>query len=339
MMQNNLQNNGVNLSSNRKHGVLITFEGGECSGKDTQIELLEERLSSLNLKVNSNFWEPGSTLNSEIIRILLKNKHNSNYEFPDNFIETFDLGMYTRDFKNEVIPFTATNYLQEALHKMQNGIKKEIVHFLLYHNFHHDGDLWPTINTLNRERNSEEFAGGTPAEWLFKEYLSNEKLTPEVQMYLFFAARNILHHNEINKALYENDAVVINRSKDSTAVYQGYAQDPSLIAKIRAENVEATEYIFPNVTILIDLPVDEVAARKLKRDSEEKHQGLAKDFFDNQELSFHLRVRGGYLSEAAHYASLPKDHPEYGRIKIINGVGTPEQVHKRIFEEVIKYFK
>ena len=59
---------GVDVS---RPGVLITFEGGEGTGKTTQTELLAARLSGAGLQVES-YREPGGTeLGDEIRRLLL----------------------------------------------------------------------------------------------------------------------------------------------------------------------------------------------------------------------------------------------------------------------------
>ncbi len=53
-----------------KHGILITFEGGEGAGKTTLIEGISSALSSLGLSVLKT-REPGGTLLGENIRTLL----------------------------------------------------------------------------------------------------------------------------------------------------------------------------------------------------------------------------------------------------------------------------
>ena len=58
-------------------GLLITFEGIDVSGKSTQIKLLQQNLESLNLKVVL-LRDPGSTIISEQIRLILLDKVNQN---------------------------------------------------------------------------------------------------------------------------------------------------------------------------------------------------------------------------------------------------------------------
>ncbi len=54
-----------------KRGLFITFEGGEATGKSTQIALLEKALKKLKFKVFVT-REPGGTALGEKIRTLLK---------------------------------------------------------------------------------------------------------------------------------------------------------------------------------------------------------------------------------------------------------------------------
>ena len=53
-------------------GVFITFEGGEGTGKSTQLRLLEKYLKGLNIPVIAT-REPGGTSAGELIRELLVN--------------------------------------------------------------------------------------------------------------------------------------------------------------------------------------------------------------------------------------------------------------------------
>lgn len=57
-------------SKKRKAGRFITFEGGEGSGKSTQIQILADRLNNSNLKTIVT-REPGGSPGAEIMRHLL----------------------------------------------------------------------------------------------------------------------------------------------------------------------------------------------------------------------------------------------------------------------------
>ena len=61
-------------------GCLITFEGGEGSGKSTQIELLYKKLNKIGYEVVLT-REPGGTKIGKKIRELLLNSDNKNMDF------------------------------------------------------------------------------------------------------------------------------------------------------------------------------------------------------------------------------------------------------------------
>lgn len=61
--------------TNKKHGVFISFEGGEGGGKSTQIIRLREQLEKLGKKVVMT-REPGGTVISEQIREVVLSKKN-----------------------------------------------------------------------------------------------------------------------------------------------------------------------------------------------------------------------------------------------------------------------
>lgn len=324
--------------------MLITFEGGDCGGKDTQIELLKSRLIGEGYSVSPELWEPGSTLKAEVIRLLLKDKYDSNFKFPGDFIKTFNLAEHRAAFEEEELPQIAVKCLEEALKGTKNlgsGIKYETIYFLIHNDFIKNkkgisGNLAHTINYLNNEEMSRNAKGqkATPAELLLKNFFSEEKLGDAAQMYLFLAARNILYHDVLPSALEEYDIVPLNRSDLSTVVYQGHAQNKMLIPKIRELNREAMEGKVPDITVLLDIPVEEIEKRKSARLSTSKYSGSTEDFFDKKDIAFHGRIREGYLKEAEFYMHLPKSDREYGRIKIISGIGTTEEVHDRVWDVV-----
>ncbi len=322
--------------------MLITFEGGECAGKDSQIELLANRLREENpdYKILHHLQEPGSTLKAEVLRMLVKNRHDTDFVFPGDFISTLDFSKYREHFENEEIPVVAKKHLIESLKQMPEGMKYETITFLLRNSFTKDSKLEGIIAELNSDEMKEKLAKlhqtTTPADILLKDYFSKEVLFPEAQMHIYFATRNMLYHGIIIPNHRNYDFVILNRSLDSTPVYQGWAQNPKLLEKIRTLNLEAVEGVTPDISFLIDIPVEEIAKRKFCRKGSEKFSSVTKDFFDEKDVSFHEKIRQGYLAEANYYSSLPESSPQKDRIKVIDGVGTPEEVRDRIWE-VLKY--
>jgi dTMP kinase len=63
-------------------GVFVTFEGGEASGKSTQVALLAERLKGLGHRVRA-LREPGGTPIGEEIRHTLKHSHDNEAMTPE----------------------------------------------------------------------------------------------------------------------------------------------------------------------------------------------------------------------------------------------------------------
>ena len=108
---------------------------------------------------------------------------------------------------------------------------------------------------------------------------------------LLFAAARAQHVDELIRPALDRGAVVIcDRFADSTLAYQGYgrgmAQD--LIAQTTAI---ATRGLVPDLTVLLDLPVEVGLARRLGAG--------APDHFERETLAFHERVRAGFLTLAA----------------------------------------
>ncbi|GAG32024.1 unnamed protein product, partial [marine sediment metagenome] len=89
------------------------------------------------------------------------------------------------------------------------------------------------------------------------------------------------------------------------------------IAWIEALNEKATQSILPEITFLLDINPD-LARQRTKK----------KDRIEREEIDFHHRVRQGYLE-------LAKLYPE--RIKIMNGEGSPKEIHLAIRKIILKY--
>lgn len=125
----------------------------------------------------------------------------------------------------------------------------------------------------------------------------NTTMFPECEMLLYMAAR-VQTTAEVIKPFLERGGIVIcDRFLDSTIAYQGYGLglDLDWIEKIGRF---ATFGIEPDLTILLDLPVKKGLA----------HRNLFSDRIEERPLSYHLRVRKGYLA-------LSRKYPQ--RIKVV----------------------
>ncbi len=152
--------------------------------------------------------------------------------------------------------------------------------------------------------------GDTVANWL----KTTPIRSPATELFLLSAARS--HHIDhlIGPALEKGVIVICDRFTPSTIAYQGYGRqmDLHLIDMI---NAEATRNIVPDLTILIDIPVEVASVRnKIKE----------KDVWEAETELFHQRVRAGYLDQAS---------KQNRHMVKLDGASTPNV----IFEEVIKH--
>lgn len=113
---------------------------------------------------------------------------------------------------------------------------------------------------------------------------------PLADALLFNAARRQLVRELIAPALDAGDTVVCARFADSTLAYQGYGAGLD-IAMLRALNDRATDGIRPDLTVLLDVPVEAGLARKAPGD--------VTRFEAEYDLDFHRRARDGFLAIAA----------------------------------------
>src|SRR4030043_439724 len=133
--------------------------------------------------------------------------------------------------------------------------------------------------------------GGTPfgrriSRWL--KWAKDTNISPLTELMLFNASRAQLVNDVIQPALKSGQVVISDRYADSTIVYQGYGRGLDL-AMVKAVNKAATQGLTPDLTVLLDAPVEVCFARK----------GTSKrDRFEQEAIAFHRKVREGYLKLA-----------------------------------------
>ncbi len=155
----------------------------------------------------------------------------------------------------------------------------------------------------------------------------NKDLTPLTELILYAADRAQHVEEVIRPALDQGKWVVCDRFFDATVVYQGKArgQDMKLI---RTLNEKATRGIWPDVTYLLDCPVDTGLGRALKRNETQSLKG--QDRFEKETLVFHNAVREGYLD-------LARENQE--RFVIIDATLPKNEVAGRIFQYIEPFLK
>lgn len=107
--------------------------------------------------------------------------------------------------------------------------------------------------------------------------------------FLFNAARRQLVAEVIEPALEAGRTVLCARFADSTLAYQGYGAGVPL-ESLRSLEAVATGGLRPDLTILLDLPVEAGLMRKTPED--------VNRFEAEFDLAFHRRVREGFLALA-----------------------------------------
>jgi dTMP kinase len=155
------------------------------------------------------------------------------------------------------------------------------------------------------------FAGEKIREILIDEKI--EKLEAKTELFLNFAAR--LEHVEklIKPSLAQGKTVISDRFFDSTFAYQGnaFGLDETLIEDVKKM---AISDFAPDITFLIDVPVEAAFARIQTRVDNNRYEKLGFDF--------HQKVRDGFLQ-------LAKKNP---RIKVIDGTKNQQEVFVEIIQ-------
>lgn len=125
---------------------------------------------------------------------------------------------------------------------------------------------------------------------------SEEKsLTPLAELLLFTADRNLHVEKVIKPALVNNEIVICDRFFYSTLAFQGYGRGFPL-DQIEMLTKLAIKDLRPDVVLLLDLPPELGLARTKGRSPSDSS---SQDSFESEELSFHTRLREGFLTIAA----------------------------------------
>jgi dTMP kinase len=116
--------------------------------------------------------------------------------------------------------------------------------------------------------------------------LKNVEMHPRTETLLYQAARAQIVEEVFKPRLKAGEIVISDRYYDSTIAYQGYGHQQDL-EQVRALVKYATGGLVPDLTILLDVDVEEGLRRK-KKDNEWNR-------LDAYTVEFHQRVHMGYL--------------------------------------------
>jgi dTMP kinase len=147
-------------------------------------------------------------------------------------------------------------------------------------------------------------------------------LDPRAELLLFCAARAELAVRVIQPAKEAGRDVVCDRFIDSTAAYQGVARGLGLDI-VEQLNALAVGPSIPDVTVLLRIAPAAAEERGQQRLAEGAEDGS--DRFESEGIALQRAV-------AAAYDDLAERHAD--RIAVVDGTGTPEEVHARVLEVV-----
>jgi dTMP kinase len=155
--------------------------------------------------------------------------------------------------------------------------------------------------------------GGTPLGEAIRDMLLDPRhrgMTPRAEALLYAAARAHLVTQVIRPALEDGQIVLCDRYLDSSLAYQGFGRGLGT-DDIVTLNVWATEGLFPDLTLFLDLD-DSLRSARL---------AAVPDRLEAEDDEFHGRVADGFRR-------LLLDHPH--RIRRIDAGGTEAEVQERV---------
>lgn len=145
----------------------------------------------------------------------------------------------------------------------------------------------------------------------------NTTMRPRTEILLFQASRAQLVEEVLRPHLEEGWVVLCDRYADSTIAYQGYGYQNDL-AQLKTIVDFAIRGLKPDLTLLLDLDVEEGLARRT-RDGDWNR-------LDVYDLEFYQRVRQGYHE-------LVEAEPE--RWVVVDASRSPEEVQQEIQRQVM----
>jgi dTMP kinase len=130
----------------------------------------------------------------------------------------------------------------------------------------------------------------------------------------------------IRPALAQGTIVLCDRFFLATYAYQiaGRGLDEDAVS---AANRLATGGLVPDLTLIFDMPVEQGLERAMNRGGHDR--------VERSEREFHARVRDAFRSFAT--ATWQKEHPEAGRIVLLDAAGPEDVVERRVLDALAKH--
>lgn len=165
--------------------------------------------------------------------------------------------------------------------------------------------------------------GGTALGEMIRQLLleaGKEEISFPTELFLYLADRAQHVQKVIRPALASGTIVLCDRFTDSTLAYQGYGRGVEL-DMLRRLNEVASPGITPDLTFLLDCPVEVGLPRTAQRIVNQTSGKRREDKFEREKVEFHERVRAGFLE-------LARAEPK--RIVILDASRALQEVHKEI---------
>ncbi len=164
--------------------------------------------------------------------------------------------------------------------------------------------------------------GGTDLGGKLREILLHGRqatMSVRTECLLFMASRAELVNQVITPALNRGEIVLSDRYLLANVVYQGHAGGllPDDVWKL---GQFATSGLLPDLTLILDLPVDVAKLRRV---------GKA-DRMESRDTAYYERVRQGFLTEAAR---------DPGRFVVVDATPNVERVHAAISKLVERHLR
>tara|TARA_B100000035_G_C20932924_1_gene523883 strand:+ start:252 stop:842 length:591 start_codon:yes stop_codon:yes gene_type:complete len=137
-------------------------------------------------------------------------------------------------------------------------------------------------------------------------------ISDKTELLLMFAARSELISKKINSL--SSDYLLLDRFFDASLAYQGYGRNLPL--SLIKDLISFTDCPMPELTILIDISVEEAFARKIN-DQKDRIESSGIEFFNN--------VRNGYLEIAKNNVN---------RFLVIDGTLSINEIHNTIVKKL-----
>jgi len=169
--------------------------------------------------------------------------------------------------------------------------------------------------------------GGTPMGEAIRPILQHnidQAPCAEAELLLFYSARAQLVRQVLLPEMEKGIYIIMDRFFDSSIAYQGYGRglDLDFINRLTTFALGSCR---PDITFLLDLPIEDGFKRLAARKNE---QGIGKkDRMESESPEFHQRIREGYLEMAgreSRFAVIDANRPEEEVFRDIT-----QEMHKR----------